>query len=174
MNWRLYTAAVAALCAELPTSCGWASDLDDAVEAAVAAQRCEPDRVVRKGMYEPGDQVMVERRAGLAVTLWLHGEIASIGFAGTRAKNPEDEVYRIKYDGIDTGIKFEKKVPHSRLQVAPQRCDRTFIGNPKYRFLVGANVEMVRSLLQEAPPVHSLSIATVAYTLGLRTDAAVH
>ena len=148
MHWRQY-AAVVVLCTQMPTSRGWANDMEDAVAAAVAAQRCPSAEPIRKDMYQPGDQVIVQLDRHIRDE-WAHGKIVSIGFAGQRARNIEDEVYRIKYDGIDTGMKFEKKVPLRRLQLAPQRCDRVLIGNPKYRFLVGSNVKVVRCVLLEA------------------------
>ena len=143
MRAVLPAAAMAALCAGLSTGYGWPSEMDEVVAAAVAAQRCDPDEVRRKDLYEKGDQVIVERHE---VGMHLHGEIFSVGFGGRRNSIPENEVYRIQYDGIDTGQKAESKVPARRIQLAPQRCDSVFSGNRKYRFIIGPNVEMVRLL----------------------------
>ena len=121
----------------------WAvpGDMEDAVAAAVAAQRCVSgeDIVHKDGNYEVGDEIMVYR---IDPNIFIHARVFSVGFGGRRAADPADEVYRLEFDNIDTGARFQSKVPAAELRLSHQRCDSKFADSPKYRFIRGENVEV--------------------------------
>lgn len=147
MVGRLSTAGAIALCAWLPAAWGgdlagvWAvpPEMEDAV-AAAKAERCEPEDIRHKdGFYEVGDEVMVYR---VDPNLFIHAKVFSVGFGGRKQADPAHEVYRLEFDNIDTGMKFQSKVPAAELRLAHQRCDSKLVDSPKYRFIRGENLEV--------------------------------
>ena len=117
----------------------WLPGSAENVAAVVAEQRCA-DAPPAPLAYEPGEVALVEKHSHIS-GVFVHGKILSVGLGGRRADKPEDEVYRIEYDPVDIGDRFERGVPRRRLFPAPLRCDTHLSSSPAYRFVVGDHLD---------------------------------